>query len=926
MIERIEIFSPVDGSVYVDRPVRYGGEFGGFEKRLKWCVENATVAFEPIEFTDQPGFRRYIKRQPVGVVFVIAPWNYPYLTAFNTIVPALLSGSVVIHKAASQTLLVGECFQQAFNNAGVPAGLFQNLVLSHRQSERMIADNPVDHVNFTGSVSGGRAIEKAVAGTFTTLGFELGGKDPVFVHADAEVGHAVENLVDGAFYNSGQCCCGIERIYVHEKVFKEFVGVFVDLTRKYVLGDPFDEATTLGPMANAKGADFVREQVQAATRSGAKAHIDARDFDRSVAANPYCAPQVLTKVNHQMREESFGPVIGIMKVADDEEAIRLMNDSLYGLTASIWTGDADVAASIGERVETGTVYMNRCDYLDPALAWTGVKNTGRGASLSQIGLTPRWRPNGSHRTWAVRSARPMARRKAPPGTGISATCAVTPCSSLTGLAASNAVHCAPAMFTAPMAGKMCSSRCWRDMRFFRADAAFAVPELYKTPEAEGCSYAIRPGKAAVPESRIASCAQAPRGSPADPCAAHLRRLRVSGRVMGQIMAGRRRGRTASWRVVAEVPNGIPKIGFPKTRLPKDRLRGHQPADGAGPDHSVLQPARHRRTACRGRKEGDQSDASFLQGHGAERGAASASCIGLQSRCLAAGRRPACGPVSSGSERGSSATPEPSRSNRPGRLSAALCSPRILAAIQRLRAPPVPASGTCMTVSAIKPWRKRLDGSDPTGAGQTEFRFKPVAAAINRARFTNRMPEPRHSPPKRLDPYAKQRQHDRNGVLIGGCGGNTYGPRMKVDDGRVVSTFIVQALRGEPITILGDDSQTCSFCYIDDMVAALLRLMVADASCTGPINLGDANEFTIRELADRVRSLTRSSSKIEYQSLPDDDPRQRQPDTTMARQVLDWERKVSLDEGLKETVNYFKVTLGTSTATRLFQGSSGNCRN
>ncbi|NND50576.1 MAG: aldehyde dehydrogenase family protein [Rhizobiales bacterium] len=457
MSERIEVLSPVDGSVYADRPVardgeveaalararaaqaewcqvpiaergrfilamldamlamkeelvpelawqmgrpvRYGGEFGGFEERLKWCVENAAAALEPIEFTDQPGFRRYIKRQPAGVVFVIAPWNYPYLTALNTIVPALLSGSAVIHKAASQTLLVGERFQQAFDDAGVPAGLFQNLVLSHRQSERIIADNLVDHVNFTGSVSGGRAIEKAAAGTFTTLGLELGGKDPAFVRADAEIGHAVENLVDGAFYNSGQCCCGIERIYVHEKVFKEFVGGFVDLTRKYVLGDPLDEATTLGPMANAKGADFVREQVQAATRSGAKAHIDARDFDRSVAASPYCAPQVLTKVNHQMwamREESFGPVVGIMKVADDEEAIRLMNDSQYGLTASIWTGDADVAASIGERVETGTVYMNRCDYLDPALAWTGVKNTGRGASLSQIGFEMLTRPKSFH--------------------------------------------------------------------------------------------------------------------------------------------------------------------------------------------------------------------------------------------------------------------------------------------------------------------------------------------------------------------------------------------------------------------------------------------------------------------------------------------------------------------------------------------------
>jgi len=381
------------------RPVRYGGEFGGFEERLRWCVDNAEAALAPIEATDRPGFRRYIRREPAGLVFVIAPWNYPYLTAVNTIVPALLSGSAVLLKHASQTLLVGERFQAAFDRAGLAAGLFQNLVLSHRQAERMIAAGLVDHVNFTGSVAGGRAIERAAAGTFTTLGLELGGKDPAYVRADAAIGHAVENLVDGAFYNSGQCCCGIERIYVHEKVFREFVDGFVDLTRRYVLGDPLDEATTLGPMARASGAEFVREQTRAAVRSGATARIDPAAFDRERPGSAYCAPQVLTRVNHQMwvmRDESFGPVVGIMKVHDDEEAIGLMNHSQYGLTASIWTRDADTAARIGDRVETGTVYMNRCDYLDPALAWTGVKNTGRGASLSRIGFEMLTRPKSFH--------------------------------------------------------------------------------------------------------------------------------------------------------------------------------------------------------------------------------------------------------------------------------------------------------------------------------------------------------------------------------------------------------------------------------------------------------------------------------------------------------------------------------------------------
>lgn len=381
------------------RPVRYGGELGGFEERLKWAVENAEAALAPIEAADQPGFRRYIKREPAGLVLVVAPWNYPYLTAVNTIVPALLSGSAVILKHASQTLLVGERFATALERAGLPAGLFQNLVLSHDQTERLISGGNVNHVNFTGSVEGGRQIERAAAGTFTTLGLELGGKDPAYVRADAKIDHASENLVDGAFYNSGQCCCGIERVYVDASIYDEFVDGFVALTRDYVLGNPLDEATTLGPMARARDADFVREQVSVAVRSGASAHIDASAFKLEQPGSPYCAPQVLTGVNHQMsimRDESFGPVVGIMKVTSDEEAIGLMNDSPYGLTASIWTLDTDAAAAIGERVETGTVFMNRCDYLDPALAWTGVKDTGRGVSLSRIGFEMLTRPKSFH--------------------------------------------------------------------------------------------------------------------------------------------------------------------------------------------------------------------------------------------------------------------------------------------------------------------------------------------------------------------------------------------------------------------------------------------------------------------------------------------------------------------------------------------------
>ncbi|MHA7776649.1 aldehyde dehydrogenase family protein [Roseibium sp. M-1] len=381
------------------RPVRFGGEMGGTIERTEYCAKIAADALADIERTDKAGFKRYLRRVPLGIVMVIAPWNYPFMTAINTIMPALMAGNVIVLKHAAQTLLVGERLAKAFEIAGLPKGVFQNIVLTHQGTEKLLGSGLVDHVNFTGSVAGGRAIEKALAGTFASLGLELGGKDPAYVRADADLNYAVENLVDGAFYNAGQCCCGIERVYVHESLFDRFVDGFVDLTSQYKLGNPLDEATTLGPMAQARFAAWVREQTQEALRKGAKAHIDTSKFEADKDGTPYLAPQVLTDVNHQMsvmREESFGPVVGIMKVKDDEEALQFMNDSPYGLTASIWTEDAQAAAEIGDRIETGTVFMNRCDYLDPALVWTGVKDTGKGAALSEIGFHNLTRPKSFH--------------------------------------------------------------------------------------------------------------------------------------------------------------------------------------------------------------------------------------------------------------------------------------------------------------------------------------------------------------------------------------------------------------------------------------------------------------------------------------------------------------------------------------------------
>ena len=382
------------------RPVAYGkSELRGFEERAHHMIAIADESLGDIVPEPKAGFTRRIAREPLGLVLTIAPWNYPYLVAVNSIIPALMAGNAVLLKHSRQTLLVGERFAKAFEEAGLPDGLFHNLVLSHTQTADLISGGLVDMVCFTGSVPGGAAMEQAAAGRFIGVGLELGGKDPAYVRSDAGIGQSIENLVDGAFFNSGQSCCGVERIYVHESLFDGFVEGFVDLTREYVLGNPLKKETTLGPMVDAKAADFVRGQIDGAVKAGATAHIDEHVFERSEPGTPYLAPQVLTGVNHQMsvmREESFGPVVGIMAVSNDEEAVALMNDSPFGLSASIWTRDEGAAEAIGERINTGTVYMNRCDYLDPALAWTGVGQSGRGCTLSRVGYEQLTRPKSYH--------------------------------------------------------------------------------------------------------------------------------------------------------------------------------------------------------------------------------------------------------------------------------------------------------------------------------------------------------------------------------------------------------------------------------------------------------------------------------------------------------------------------------------------------
>jgi acyl-CoA reductase-like NAD-dependent aldehyde dehydrogenase len=382
------------------RPLRYApNEVRGTLERARHMIEIASRKLADIDAGPKPDFRRFVRREPLGVVLTIAAWNYPYLIAVNSIVPALLAGNAVILKHSAQTPLCAERFEACLDAAGLPPQVFQYLHLSHADVERVIADPRIDFVAFTGSVAGGRSVQRAVSQRFIGTGLELGGCDPAYVRHDADLAHAIENLVDGAYFNSGQSCCGIQRLYVHERVYDDFVTGFAELTRKYVLGDPRVQETTLGPVVRTSAATVIREQIAASISAGARPLIDASAFDRSRPDTPYVAPQVLVDVDHGMtimREEVFGPVAGIMKVGSDEEAIALMNDSQFGLTAAIWTVDEEAALRIGDRVDTGTWFMNRCDYLDPALAWVGVKDSGRGCTLSEVGYEQLTRAKSFH--------------------------------------------------------------------------------------------------------------------------------------------------------------------------------------------------------------------------------------------------------------------------------------------------------------------------------------------------------------------------------------------------------------------------------------------------------------------------------------------------------------------------------------------------
>jgi len=382
------------------RPIgQCGGEMNGFEERARYMIEKSEEALSNIISKKNDEFDNFITKDPLGTIFIIAPWNYPYNTSVNSVVPSLLAGNTVILKHSSQTPLCAEQLYKATKLSGLPEGVFQFLHLDHQSTSKIIADERIDHVLFTGSVSGGRQVKKAIGERFINAGLELGGKDPAYVRKDCNLQHAIENLADGSFYNSGQSCCGIERIYVDSEVYNDFVEGIKSITEKYILDDPLNSKTNLGPVVKLSAAQSIRLQVKEAISKGANDIIEKTNFKIEEDSNCYVSPSVLINVDHSMKfmiEETFGPTVGIMKVNNEDQAAQLMNDSPYGLTACIWTSDMEFAKKFGKRINTGTFFMNRCDYLDPGLAWTGVKNTGIGVTLSVLGFNHVTRAKSYH--------------------------------------------------------------------------------------------------------------------------------------------------------------------------------------------------------------------------------------------------------------------------------------------------------------------------------------------------------------------------------------------------------------------------------------------------------------------------------------------------------------------------------------------------
>jgi acyl-CoA reductase-like NAD-dependent aldehyde dehydrogenase len=375
------------------RPIAYTGkEISTALLRARYMLRISSDALAPTPGDAEKGFKRYIERLPIGVVLVIFAWNYPYLILVNSLIPCILAGNTVLLKPSPQTPTIAEHMKLIFEEAGLPKDIIQFVHCGRAEDLRpLILSKDINHVTFTGSVAGGLAVQKIAADRIDlTVGLELGGKDPSYVRSDADPAWAADEIIDGAVFNSGQSCCAIERVYVHASIYDQFVAEAQKVLAGYKLGDPHDKSTNVGPVISARAKETIQSHIKAAVSAGA---TDATPKNDSFASPPsegnYVAPTLLTNVDHSMavmRDETFGPVVPVMKVSSDEEAIELMNDSQFGLTATIWTKDVPKGEELAQQVQAGTVFVNRADYPSPDLAWTGWKESGKGVTMGRWGF------------------------------------------------------------------------------------------------------------------------------------------------------------------------------------------------------------------------------------------------------------------------------------------------------------------------------------------------------------------------------------------------------------------------------------------------------------------------------------------------------------------------------------------------------------
>ena len=374
------------------------GEVKGMAGRWRFMMEIAKDSLADIVLPPKDGFERRIAKDPLGVVLDLPAWNYPLLTTVNALVTAVLAGNSVVVKHSPRTTLCGDQFARAFADAGGPPNVVQSLFVDYETTEKMVGDARIDSVLFTGSVLGGHRIQAAAKDRFVHVGLELGGNDPAYVAEDADLANTVENVVDGAIYNAGQSCCAVERVYVHRKLYEKFIAAAEPLVRAYVLGDPNNEKTTLGPIAQPWHVKELSAIVADAKAKGGKLVVGGEACAVEGKGRFFQATLLRDVAQNAdvMQKESFGPILAVSAVDSDEEALTRMNDSRLGLTASVWTSDRDRANRLARELDFGTVYMNRCDALDPALPWSGVKDSGRGATLSSLGFDALTRPKAIH--------------------------------------------------------------------------------------------------------------------------------------------------------------------------------------------------------------------------------------------------------------------------------------------------------------------------------------------------------------------------------------------------------------------------------------------------------------------------------------------------------------------------------------------------